>query len=72
MVATFFAKFTHSFMKGDVIMFRGFREIKTNEKVADKFEEESKKYQQIKPETDTTIEEVKNFWDGVFTGLELS
>lgn len=66
------AKFTHSFMKGDVIMFRGFREIKTNEKIADKFEEESKKYQQIKPETDTTIEEVKNFWDGVFTGLELS
>ena len=53
-------------------MFRGFREIKTNEKITDKFEEESKKYQQIKPETDTTIEEVKNFWDGVFTGLELS
>lgn len=52
-------------------MFREIREIRTEEKLKNiekKVEELS--YTRIKPETNMTVNEVKDFWKGVFSNLE--
>ena len=45
-----------------------FREIRTSEKITDRFVEENKveNFKQIKSETDITVEECNKFWDNVF------
>lgn len=47
-----------------------FREIRTREKVTDRFEtEETKKelgFMKIKPETESTLEEIEAFWRAEF------
>ena len=48
-----------------------FREIRTKEKITDLSKEESKSYQNIKPETEITFEEAKAFCEGLFTGMRL-
>ena len=46
-----------------------FREIKEIREIKDeKKEEENKNYLKIKPETDITIEEAREFWDAIFKG----
>jgi hypothetical protein len=47
---------------------RGFREVERNIEREKLNQEEEKKnrYKQIKPETDITLEEVKNFWNDIF------
>jgi hypothetical protein len=43
-----------------------FREIKVKEVEKEKKEEKKEKFKSISPETDTTFEEAKAFWDNMF------
>jgi hypothetical protein len=52
---------------------RGFREVERNiesEKLNKDKKEEN--YKQIKPETNMTVEEVKNFWNEIFASMRES
>ena len=44
-----------------------FREIRVSEKITDTcVEEHDDKFMQIKPETDMSFEDAKNFWNNIF------
>ena len=44
-----------------------FREIRTSEKITDTcVEEHDDKFMQIKPESDMTLNECKDFWNSIF------
>ena len=54
-------------------MFRGFREIRVREVDRKKWENpEDKNYLKIKPETDITVEEARDFWDQLFENVATS
>lgn len=51
-------------------MFREIREIKSEEKnLSGTQKEEEKGFMKIKPETNITREEARNYWDNIFANL---
>ncbi len=52
-------------------MFREIREIKSEEKNLNGTQkEEEKGFMKIKPETNITPEEARNYWDNLFASME--